>query len=166
MLQGMSQADLEEALKEPTDPEVIVRVLEFSKFQSPVTKARLRAAGMKLALLERGGGTYGSSQVAELLGVQRQSINKRVKAKTLLALERGKHGYVYPACQFVDGDTLPGLGDVLRSLDATIDPWMALAFFLNGNCALDGSSPLDALRRGDIEGAVRAARLHGEHGAP
>lgn len=166
LLEAMSQADLEEAAKEASDPEVILRVLEFSRFQNPVTKARLRAAGMKLELLERGGGTYNSTEVAELLGVQRQAVNKRVKARALLALERGKHGFVYPAFQFVDGDTLPGLPEVLRSLDPTIDPWMTLAFFLNRNAALDGLTPLEALRRGDVEGAVRAARLHGEHGAP
>jgi biotin operon repressor len=166
LLEAMSQADLEEAAKEASDPEVILRVLEFSKFQSPVIKARLRAAGMKLKLLELGGGTYTSQEVAELLGVQRQTVNKRVKAKALLAVERGKHGYVYPAWQFVDGDTLVGLPEVLRSLDPSIDPWMTLAFFLNRSSALGGITPLEALRQGDVEEVVRVAKLQGEHGAP
>lgn len=171
LVEAMPKADLEDVAKEGTDPELLLRLLESSKLQSPVLqspviKARLRAEGMKQKLLELGGGTYTSQQVAELLGVQRQTVNKRVKAKALLAVERGKHGYLYPAFQFVDGNTLPGLPEVLRSLDPSIDPWMTLAFFLNRNAALGELTPREALQRGNVEGAVRAAKLHGEHGAP
>lgn len=170
LAENMSRADLEKAASEPSDIGVILSALQSDSGiavlpQDPLARARLRGIRMKRELLEREGGVLSGGEVAELLGLQRQAINKRVKARSLLALETAKHGYSYPAWQFVEGDTLPGLVEVLRSLDPTIDPWMALAFFLNGNVALDGASPLEALRKGDRAGAVRAARSYGQHGA-
>lgn len=170
LAENMSRADLEKAASEPSDIGVILSALQSDSGivvlpQDPLARARLRAIRMKRELLERDGGVLSGSEVAELLGLQRQAVNKRVKAKSLLALETAKHGYSYPAWQFVDGETLPGLAEVLRSLDPAMDSWMVLAFFLNSNIALAGASPLEALRRGELEAALRAARSHGQHGA-
>ena len=42
---------------------------------------------------------------------------------------------------------------------------MQLAFFVSENTALDGETPLAALRRKNLPEVLRAARLYGEHGA-
>ena len=58
----------------------------------------------------------------------------------------GQTRYVYPLWQVRDGATLPGLEAVLRE-------------------RLDGKTPLDVLRAGDIAAARAAARMYGTHGA-
>jgi hypothetical protein len=45
------------------------------------------------------------------------------------------------------------------------DPWMELSFFLNANDRLNGITPLQALRTGDVEQVAQAAQAYGEQGA-
>ena len=42
---------------------------------------------------------------------------------------------------------------------------MRAAFFLSGDPRLNGATPLEELRRGNIEAVRRAASAYGEHGA-
>jgi hypothetical protein len=93
-----------------------------------------------------------------------QAVYKRFRAGRLLAVDSGRHGQAFPAWQLVPGGILPGLEEVLAAL-ADFDPWMRLAFFLEANAATGGKTPLEALRRGKLADALRAATLRGEHGA-
>ena len=77
-------------------------------------------------------------------------------------MDVGRHGLVFPAWQFVDGGVLEGFKGVLAALEH-LNPWTQLDFFLGEDDALDGERPLDALRRGELDGVLRAARLLGEH---
>ena len=54
-------------------------------------------------LLEAEGGVLGPEQVGNILGIQRQSVDKRRKAGTMLAIELGNR-FVYPAWQ-MEGKT-------------------------------------------------------------
>lgn len=130
----------------------------------PLAGARLRGLAARQDLLSREGGTLRVQEVAELLRLSRQAVHKRHLAGRLLAIDCGRHGYVYPAWQFVLGGILPGLKEVLRAL-AGHDPWMQLAFFVNENAALESGTPLAALRADDLPAVLRAAHLYGEHAA-
>ncbi len=168
LVDHMSEPDLEAAASEAFDSGVILSALGSSTgltvlSHDPLAEARLRGLRMKHELLQREGGVLSASEIAEVLGITRQAIIKRVKAKTLLALQTAKHGYSFPVWQLVEGEVLPGLADVLACLEPTMGPWMTLAFFLEGHVALDDRSPLQALRAGDLEGPLRAARTQGEH---
>jgi hypothetical protein len=132
--------------------------------EDPLAEARLRGIEARRRLLEAEGGVLRAQDVAALLHISRQAAYKRYRAGRLLAVSCGRHGFVFPAWQFVPGGVLPGLEDVLDAL-AGFDPWMKLAFFLEANAATGGKTPLAALRKGNLKEVLRAAELHGEHGA-
>lgn len=127
----------------------------------PLTAARLRGVHARDALLAAEGGTLASDDVAELLRVSRQAVDKRRTSGKLLALELGRRGFRYPAWQFGDGDLLPGMGEILKLLDGH-PPIAQIRFFLSGDHSLGGERPLDLLRRGDLARIRRAARVFGE----
>ena len=55
---------------------------------------------------------------------------------------------------------------VLQTLaDAGVDEWAQLRFFAGTNVRLGGRSPVEALKVGDIERVLAAARTFGQHGA-
>lgn len=101
-------------------------------------------------------GSLTAPQVAGLLGTTRQTPHDRVKGGTLLAvLDRG--AWRFPAWQFdpegPDG-VVESLPEVLRVLHAS--PLAKASWFVRPNPYLEGRTPLEALREGQIE-AVRSA---------
>jgi len=167
--QQMGEASLREAVSAPSDYGVLLTALESEPGmaalipEDPLAEARLRGIEARKRLLEAGGGTLRAQQVASLLNISRQAAYKRYRAGRLLAVDCGRHGFVFPAWQFVPGGVLPGLEEVLATL-ADFDPWMKLAFFLEANAATGRKTPLEALQRGKLKDALRAASLHGEQG--
>jgi biotin operon repressor len=132
--------------------------------RDPLVKARLRGLAVRQELLQREGGTLSAEQVAGHLGLSRQAVDKRRRAGKLIGLNIGRRGYAYPAWQLGRQGTLPGLEAALSELTIR-DPWMQAAFFLSGDPRLDGATPLDELRRGNVDAVRRAAGGYGEHGA-
>lgn len=171
LAQQMGEAALREAVSAPSDYGVLLAALESEPglaslvSEDPLAEARLRGIEARKRLLEAEGGTLGAQEVASLLNISRQAAYKRYRAGRLLAVDCGRHGFSFPAWQFVPGGgVLPGLEEVLPAL-AHFDPWMQLAFFLEENAATGGKTPLAALRKGKVKDVLRAAELHGEHGA-
>lgn len=132
--------------------------------QDPLVAARLRGLLARRSLLTSEGGTLSAAQVGEILGIQRQAVDKRRQKNQLIGVSVGGRNYEYPAWQLTEDGVLPGLQDVLHEL-RDHDPWTKIGFFLNGNLRLNGESPLASLRRGETEPVIRAARAVGEHGA-
>lgn len=159
-----------EVLAAATDYSMLLKILESPEAlltltaTDPLASARLRGLVAKQQLLEAEGGCLSSTQVASLLGITRQAVDKRRRSGQLIGLPTGKNRYAYPAWQFTTAETLPGLETVLQHLQVR-DAWMQTAFMLNGNLRLDGMSPLEALRQGKLEEVVLAAQTYGEQGA-
>lgn len=171
LLGELSKDALSSAASAPSDFEVVMRALLAVPFKphvsdptDPLVRARLRGQQARLNLLNSEGGTLSVGQVAELLGITRQAVNKRRQTGRLLALSLGGRGFAYPTWQFSEGAVLPGLTAVLEEL-ADHDPWMQARFFLSPNLRLEGSRPLDEIRRGKVEGVLTAAKDYGEQGA-
>lgn len=166
----MGEASLREAVAAPSDLGVLLTALQSEpglaslSQDDPLAQARLRGIEARHRLLAAEGGTLGAQEVAAHLNLSRQAVYKRFRAGRLLAIDSGRHGQAFPSWQLVPGGVLPGLEEVLAAL-AELDPWMKLAFFLETNAATGGQTPLEALRRGKLTDVLRAARLHGEHGA-
>jgi hypothetical protein len=150
-------AALLSALQEPATVAVLAE-------DDPLAAARLRGLATREYILSAEGGAMKVGDVAALLGLTRQGVDRRRRAGKLLALSTGRHGYVYPAWQFTDEGVLPGLEATLQALQVQ-SPWMLASFFLSANLRLDGASPLAELRRGHREEVVLAAAAYGEHGA-
>jgi hypothetical protein len=153
------------ALEAPTDVGTLAYVVSAAAATSAIAQldpeAALLAEGAKLKsdLLERAGGTLGVGQVAGLLRVSRQAVDKRRKAGKLIAVPAGQD-YVYPACQFTDEGIVPGLDKSLEAMPIR-DPWMRLEWLLTEDDALEGMSPLAALKSGAIRQVVELAAGHG-----
>jgi hypothetical protein len=129
----------------------------------PLVQSHIRGLIARKWLLEAEGGVLSSAQMAELLGVSRQSVDNWRKTGKLFALSTGKHGYHYPVWQLhtsKDG-LLPGLSEVMSILE-DFGPWVQATFMLNGNKALGGSTPLSELRRGRVAEVVAAAERYAE----
>jgi hypothetical protein len=161
---------INEAIAAPTDYLVFLNALTSSSMASeaaaedPLAAAKFRGLERKRQLLDAAGGALGAQDVAKLLGITRQAVDKRRAQNQLIALTQGRRGYIYPSFQFEEGKTLSGLGDVLEELKS-FDPWMQLAFFVNSNDRLSGKTPAAALRTGNQSEVLRAARSYGEQGA-
>lgn len=160
---------LGDAAGAPSDFAVLLRALEQPtalaalRHDDPLAPARLRGLRAGHELLEADGGPLTATQAAALLGLSRQAVDKRRRAGRLIGLRVGRRGYAYPAWQFARGATLPGLEDVLADLRGH-DPWMQVAFMLNGNTWLGGAAPMAELRRGRETEVRAAARRYGEQG--
>jgi hypothetical protein len=154
----------------PSDWEVLLRALatpelvDLSTSSSPLAQARLRGIEARQQLLEAEGGTFSAEEAGRALGVQRQAVDKRRQAGTLLGLSTGAHGYRYPSWQFTRDGVLGGVEPALRAL-ARHDDWMKLAFFVTGNDRLAGRSPVQRLRDGKVSEVLDAAQVYGQHGA-
>jgi hypothetical protein len=137
------------------------RLLPFS---DPLERARFRGLIAMRELLSAEGGALTASDVAALLGMSRQAVDKRRKAAQILAVEVPKRGFLYPAWQFTEaGSVLPGLVEVLEALTEH-DPWAQARFFLAANDRLGAKRPVDLLRAGALEPVLVAASVFGEHG--
>jgi hypothetical protein len=134
------------------------------KTVDPLLDARLRGIAARQRLVEGHGGALTADEVAKLLNITRQAVDKRRRNGQLLAVELGRRGYYYPAWQFGESGTLPGLENVLKALTDD-DPWMQLAFFIAPNPRLDGRAPYQALAGGRLEAVLIAAQAYGEQGA-
>jgi len=167
--QTLSKQNLAKAAHASSDYMVLVNALtsapmpfEFA-FDDPLAAAKLRGVEQMKQLIEAGGGVLRSGEVADLLGLTRQAVDKRRAQNKLIGLTQEKRGYAYPRFQFVKRGTLNGLENVMNILGS--DPWTHLIFFVNPNDRLDGNTPVEELLRGNLEDVSRAARTYGEQGA-
>lgn len=124
--------------------------LEFSNL--------LQQFNQRRELLE---GSLTASQVAQLLGTSRQTPHDRIKAGSLLAiLDNGV--WRFPLWQFdpqgPDG-VIAGLPEVLRTLE--IPSFSQLSWLLRPNPFLDRLTPVDALKQGQKDRVIDAAKAVG-----
>jgi biotin operon repressor len=161
---------IEEATSAPNDYLVLLSamtapgVMTQLTDKDPLASAKLRGIERQQALVKSGGGSLSAEETAHLLGISRQAVDKRRRQGQLIGLTQGRRGYAYPAWQFENGKTIAHLEKALHALRGH-DSWMQLNFFLNSNDRLDGITPLQALRAGDLERVLSAASVFGEQGA-
>jgi hypothetical protein len=146
-------ATLVEAMSAPTDYGTLVRAMaDVGAAGSAV--AELDPAGVDLAaeiahreeLERRAGGNLSADAVGRVLGISRQAVDKRRRAKALLATRQGGN-WAYPRAQFHEKETIPCLADVIGGLEES-GSWVTLEFLVTGDDTLDGLAPRDALLKG------------------
>jgi hypothetical protein len=136
-------------------------VLDALRLRDPLAPARLRGLRARERMLSEEGGTLTSAEMAAALGITRQAVDHRRRTGKLIGLNVGRRGYLYPAWQVGPRGVLDGLPDVLAVMEDD-DPWTHIIFMLGHNQWIDGERPLDALRRGETDQVVLAARHYGE----
>ncbi len=169
--------DLQAAASEPTDVEALATALiraqtSGTRGMDPrVLEAQVRGRAVKERLLRAEGGCAAAGVFAGLLNVSRQAIDKQRLAGRLIAIRDREGGpWLYPLWQLKDGSgsLVKGLDSVLQVLtDAGHEGWAILLFFLETEVGAEEASrtPLAALRAGDVDATVRAAKQYGEQGA-
>jgi hypothetical protein len=169
LVRSVIEATAGMAAEELLSPRVLRVLVErladrFLPASDPLARARLRGELAMRELLTGDGGALPASEVANVLGISRQAVDKRRKAGQLLAVTLPRRGLQYPAWQFGErGGTPAGLVEVLGALRMH-DPWSQARFFVSGNDRLGGDRPLDRLRAGQaLEPVLQAARAYGEH---
>jgi len=160
---------IDDATAAPSDYLVAVEALTSASettqliVEDPFIAAKFRGLKRKQQMLETAGGALTSEQVAEILGISRQAVDKRRAATQLLALTQGRRGYSYPSFQFEDGRPITGLEEVLAELKE-LDPWMQMVFFTSPNERLGDKTPLERLKKGLVSEVRAAATGFGEQG--
>lgn len=160
-LRCVDEASFEKAVSAPTNAGAVVRAMsEVVAFgdpeeSDPLAESIARGAQKKEELITKAGGALAVSEVAKLLRISRQAVDKRRRGKKLVAIKRGAE-YAYPACQFEKGDVVAEIPSVLALLGD--QEWMALEFFLTWFEELDGHSPLEVLSKTDE--ALKAEVTH------
>ncbi|MGA7392597.1 MAG: hypothetical protein WBW78_08085, partial [Terrimicrobiaceae bacterium] len=105
VLETADARQLAEVLEASSDSEVMLRILRLPEtltaIQSddPLAAARVRGIEARKRLIEAEGGSLSSEQMAEVLHLSRQAVDKRRKTNRLVGLDAGRHGYIYPAWQ-------------------------------------------------------------------
>ncbi len=127
----------------------------------PLLKAKLKGLEVKQQLLSFDGEPLNSQEVADLLGMTRQAVDKRRNSNKLLGLSLGKRGYRYPAWQFANGGILTGWELVLAAF-IDISSWGKLQFMLSGDVRLEGKTPLECLQAGEVKQVIAAAKAYGQ----
>jgi hypothetical protein len=122
----------------------------------PLAPMLARNVEHRQKLLQSAGGALSAEEAGRTLGITRQAVDKRRRANTLLAIREGSD-WRYPACQFHQGEILPGISDVVLGF-ATAGPWAALDFLLASDTVLEGSTPLQVLESGDRDRVLRLVR--------
>jgi hypothetical protein len=159
------EATINRALEAATDVGTLAYLLSVAAAAPAVAEldpeAELLAEGalLKAELLERAGGTLGVGQVADILRISRQAVDKRRKAGKLIAVSFGAD-FAYPACQFTADGILTGIDRALEAM-AVSDAWMRLEWLLTEDEALGGLSPLEALKAGSVEAVIDLAAGQG-----
>jgi hypothetical protein len=167
-----STESLADALAATTDVGTLARILGDADVLGmavaelePLAALVARNAEHCLDILSEAGGTLSAEEVGRLLGVTRQAVDKRRRARGLLALRRGGD-WRYPRRQFDEDahEVVEGIPEVVEAF-ADAGPWVTLDFLLAPDDALGGETPIDVLRdRGltpDLERLLRMERGDG-----
>lgn len=175
ILRFVEKADDETCLRALSAPDEASSLINFlasdevagilaEETRDPLAAAVARGIGRRKALIEAEGGTASGQQVADLLGVTRQAVDKRRRNNRMLAVPTGGGDWRYPLWQIQGHKVLPGLEDVLHAL-AAVGPWTKLYFFLSPTEELQNGRPLDFLRLGKTKEVIECALRLEEHGA-
>jgi hypothetical protein len=111
-------------------------------------------------LLRAEGGCINDQEVAALLELEDITILEDWRRhRQIVAVKTDAETWMYPVWQFARKPkrVMLGIRDCLAELDSD-DDCQTAAFFLSDMARLAGKRPLDCLRAGKIEAAIRAAR--------
>ncbi|MEX2500188.1 MAG: hypothetical protein WD397_15075 [Wenzhouxiangellaceae bacterium] len=137
---------------------------EMMRRASPETqhqiKILLRQDADDAAWAEQLGPAYRQGDVARLLGKSRQAVSAD---RGLLRLEMRDGEIGYPVFQFEGRRQLPGVREVIGLLGPVVaSPWTLASWLTSASDALDGQSPIQALREQRIDAVTALARKTAE----
>jgi hypothetical protein len=136
---------------------------KVSSQTSPLEAAIKRGEEAKKRFLSKQGGTLTSTEACRVLTCSLLELETMRRNYQVLGLSVNEE-LVYPAWQFIEGKVLSGLDKVLAALKED-GAWTQMIFLLTGDIRLDGATPLEKLKEGEIDQVVWAAKCYGSHSA-
>lgn len=130
------------------------------KRMPPLAPARTRGVVYRVQVLSQPD-MLTSKQLAKLLGISRQALDKRHKSAQLLALSSDTRRLRYPSWQLDEHVWGAPLANVLHAL-AGEDAWTIYEFLLSPDPLLSGRTPLQAMKEGDHERVMAVAQSFAE----
>jgi len=166
---ALSDKDMLAIVSAPNDLQALLALLQHPAVIStlkeidPLAEAKMRGILRQADLYNAEGGCVSAEEAGSLIAVTRQTVDKMRRMKELVALPKGRDGWIYPIWQFADGRPLIGLESVLKAL-AIEGPWVQVSFLLSGNERLQGKRPIELLRKGKAKLVLEAACTFGKNG--
>lgn len=174
-----STSKIREETSGPTIPrprKESIGLLENKMLSAPVRELHTRSgevpsvspelAARQRALLARAGGGLTATHVAQRLNVSLQKVEEMRVAGRLLGLrDPDNQEWTYPAAQFEGQQIVPGLPELLAEF-AVKSAWTQLYVLISKDPALNGRSPIDALKYGDLDAVREIVSGYGEQGGP
>ena len=107
------------------------------------------------------GGAWTGQELETRFRLTPATLHRRRKEHRIVSWRDALHHFYYPKWQFTaSGALLPGIQDILDKFRSS-DEWRVMRYFLTPRGG-GGRTPLDLLRRGEVEKAVAHATAHGE----
>jgi len=132
-----------------------------AKPKAQYAMAIMRGLLAREELKQAEGGSYSAEETRLLLGISKAAVLKRYQKGQLVGWREASQAAVrFPAWQFLGGNVLPGLPEVLAvfAKEDWLDDWTRVVFFLNRRA--DGKRPLDLLRAGETRRVCKLAEAH------
>lgn len=108
------------------------------------------------------GGAWTGSELFEQFELTPANLHKRRKEHRIVFWRDAQHQFHYPKWQFtLAGALTAGIDKVLRIFNSS-DEWRIMRYFLVPRHQLDGRSPLDSLRSGEVERVFAHAKAHAQ----
>lgn len=102
------------------------------------------------------GPAYRQADVARLLG---KTVSAVSQDRRLLKLPMRSGAVGYPAFQFDGRVLVPGVAEVVKALMPAVEtPWTVASWLTSPRSGLGGRRPIDALRQGQVDDVLAAAR--------
>ena len=118
---------------------------------------RLHAYATPTALEDWAGPVAGPVEIQRQLRIARSTLHAWQSKGLVIGLVDGVRKTVYPLEQFAGGKPVPGLADVLAVIG---HPSVAWGWLKEPNPVLNGTAPLDLLKRGRLEVVLEAAQTN------
>jgi hypothetical protein len=114
----------------------------------------LNAYASALLLEDWAGPVAGSTEIERDLHIRRQTLNNWRQNGDVIAFLKGVSKHVYPLNQFIDGRPVKGLAEIVAVAGSQRSAWLWLN---EKNPSLSGNSPIELLKRDEVEVVKMAA---------
>ena len=132
--------------------------------QEAMERALARGVVARKELEVEEGGSYSEEDVSKLLNITPQTVDRRRKARRMIAWKDESGNWRFPVWQFSANGELPGVETCLKELDLGEDGWGFMIFFLSPSYTLEGKRPLDLLREGNLSRRLRRLGVTADKG--
>ncbi|WP_447044911.1 hypothetical protein [Vreelandella sp. H-I2] len=162
---GYLPSDSVDLLLRSSDPKLLAGLARASLDDTQIDRVdrlRLKGAERFQKLIEDAGGSVSSRWVSEFLGTTEEAVRKRAQRGSLIARRTASGDLSFPRFQFDESRSrlLPGLSKLLTEAAAWDAEELIRFLLVRHEPASSDDTPLNLLKRGQIDRVLNLARVH------